>query len=150
MCLTITWICVSLAEGKSHDAGILQRSHLLNNLETYCNSDEGEPLCIYGDSAYPQRNHLQTPYKHINLTDGEKAFNKAMSKVRVSVDWIFHGEIAGYFAFIHFKKNQKIGLQQVGTMHTTCALLRNAITYLYGSNTSTYFDLNPPSLEEDF
>ena len=40
--------------------------------------------------------------------------------------WVF-GEIAGYFAFIDFKKNQKIGLQQVGTMYITCALLRNAI-----------------------
>ena len=46
--------------------------------------------------------------------DQEKAFNKAMSKVRVSVEWIF-GEIAEYFAFIDFKKNQKIGLQQVET-----------------------------------
>ena len=65
------------------------------------------------------------------------------------VEWIF-GEIAGYFAFVDFKKNQKIGLQQVGTMYTTCALLCNAITCLYGSTTSTYFNLDPPSLEQYF
>lgn len=140
---------VIIMEGKSHDAGILRRSNLLNNMETYCNNEEGEPLCIYGDSAYPQRMHMQTHYKHINLTDDQQAFNKAMSKVRISVEWIF-SEIAGYSAFIDFKKNQKIGLQQVGTMYITCALLQNAISCLYGSNTSIYFNLEPPSLEEYF
>ena len=66
----------NIKEEKSHDACILRRSKLLNNLETYCNNEEGEPLCIYGDSAYPQRNHMQTPYKHINLTDDQQAFNE--------------------------------------------------------------------------
>ena len=50
--------------------------------------------------------HLQTPYKGNNLTNDQKAFNTAMSKVRVSVEWVF-GEIAGYFAFIDFKKKIK-------------------------------------------
>ena len=138
-----------MTEGKSHDAGILRRSDLLNKLQRHCNSEDGEPFCIYGDPAYPERVYLQTPYKHNNLTDQEKAFNKAMSKVRVSVEWIF-GEIADYFAFIDFKKNQKIGLQQVGTMYITCALLRNAVNCLYGSTTSIYFSLDPPNLEHYF
>ena len=107
---------IFIIEGKSHDAGILRRSHLLDELERNCNTEYGDPLCIYGDSAYPERMHLQTPYKGNNLNNDQKAFNTAMSKVRVSVEWVF-GEIAGYFAFIDFKKNKKIGLQQVGTMY---------------------------------
>ena len=58
------------------------------------------------DPAYPQRQHLQCPYKHYNMKKDEEAFNKAMSKARVSVEWVF-GEIASYFAFVNFKKNQK-------------------------------------------
>ena len=35
-------------------------------------------------------------------------------------------------------------------MYTVAALLQNALTCLYGINTSTFFDLDPPSLEEYF
>ena len=42
-----------------------------------------------------------------------------MSSVRVSVEWVF-GEIAGYFAFVDFKKNQKIGLSEIGRMYKVC------------------------------
>ena len=91
---------IFIIEGKSHNAGILQRSHLLDELERNCNTEYGDPLCIYGDSAYPERMHVQTPYKGNTLTN---------------VEWVF-GEIAGYFAeiaeiagyFIDFKKKKWI------------------------------------------
>ena len=35
-------------------------------------------------------------------------------------------------------------------MYIVCALLRNAITCLYGNQTSEFFDLEPPTLEEYF
>ena len=73
----------------------------------------------------------------------------SLQSIRVSVEWVF-GEIVEYFAFVDFKKNQKIGLQEVGTMYITCALLQNAMTCLYGSSTSTFMGLHPPSLEEYF
>ena len=136
-------------EGRSHDAGILRRSELLHKLEQYCNKADGSPLCIFGDPAYPVRPHIQAPYKNNNLSDAEKDFNKAMSSVRVSVEWVF-GEITEYFAFVDFKKTQKIALSEVGTMYKMCALLRNARTCLYGSSTSTFFGIDPPTLEEYF
>lgn len=116
---------------------------MVDELQAHCNAPDGQPLCIYGDPAYPQRQHIQGPYKHNNLSEAEKAFKTPMSKVRISVEWIF-GEIAGYFAFVDFKKNQKIGLSELGTMYKTCALLRNAMTCLYGSSTSSFFGLEPP------
>ena len=33
-------------------------------------------------------------------------------------------------------------------MYIVSALLQNALTCLYGNNTSTFFDLDPPKLEE--
>ena len=148
-CLLLPFFLWTLTEGRSHDAGILRRSGLLQQLEEHCNTPDGQPLCIYGDPAYPIRPHLQAPYKHNNLSDAEKDFNKAMSSVRVSVEWVF-GEILQYFAFVDYKKNQKIALSEVGTMYTTCAILRNAMTCLYGSSTIAFFELDPPSLEEYF
>ena len=72
-----------------------------------------------------------------------------MSTVRSSVEWIF-GDIVNYFKFLDFKKNLKIGLNAVGKIYVTCALMQNARSILYGSATSEYFGLNPPSLEEYF
>ena len=67
----------------------------------------------------------------------------------MSVEWLF-GDIINYFKFLDFKKDLKIGLSAVGKMYIVCALLQNAITCLYGSNTSRYFQLNPPEINEYF
>ena len=49
-----------------------------------------------------------------------------------------------------FKKNLKIGHSQVGKMYIVAAILRNALTCLYGNETSQVFLSNPPSLHEYF
>ena len=72
-----------------------------------------------------------------------------MSSVRVDVEWVF-GDITNYFKFLDFKNNLKIGLSAVGKMYSVCALLRNALTCLYGSTTSSYFQVEPPTLQEYF
>ena len=72
-----------------------------------------------------------------------------MSEVRASVEWVF-GDIVNYFAFMEFKKDLKVGLRAVGKMYIVCALLTNAHTCLYKSMTSTFFDLDPPIIENYF
>ena len=49
-------------EGRRHDSGMLAMSGLLPMLENYCVSPTGQPLCVYGDPAYPLRIHLQGPF----------------------------------------------------------------------------------------
>ena len=72
-----------------------------------------------------------------------------MSEVTVCVEWIF-GDIINYFKFLDFKKNLKIGLSAVGKMYIVCALLHNARCCLYGNIRSTYFDCEPPVIENYF
>ena len=76
-------------------------------------------------------------------------YNKTMSEVRTSVEWLFN-DISNYFKFLDFKKNLKVGLSSVGKMYIVSALLRNALTCLYGNSTSEFFDVQPPSLEDYF
>ena len=83
------------------------------------------------------------------MTVDQEEFNSSMSKVREAVERVF-SDIVTYFAFLDFKKNLKIGLSPVGVMYSVCALLRNACTCLYGSTTSTYFDVQPPTLDDYF
>ena len=126
-------------EGRRHDSALLAMSGLLNQLEQRSVAPNGNPLCLYGDPAYPHRLHLQCPFaRRLQLTPEEQAFNQSMSRVRVSVEWVF-GDIINYFKFVDFKKNLKIGLSAVGKFYTVSALLRNAFTCLHGNSTSRFF-----------
>ena len=72
-----------------------------------------------------------------------------MSKVRMSVEWLF-GNVIENLKFSDNRKSQKIGLSSIGKMYRVSALLTNAHTGLYKNHCSNYFDLNPPFLEEYF
>lgn len=136
-------------EGRRHDSGMLGDSNILPRLVQICNRPNQTPLCIYGDLAYPLREQLQTPFRSLNLTQEQKDYNKAMSKCRIGVEWVF-GEITTYFSFMDFKRNLKIGLSPIGKMYSVCALLTNARTCLYKSQSSSYFNVDPPSLWDYF
>ena len=128
---------------------MLAKSRLLYQLQLHAYKPNGEPVCIYGDPAYPLRVHLQAPYQGNCLTNLQKGYNTAMSNVRVSVEWLFK-EILTYFAFVDFKINLKLGLSAIGKMYVVCALLTNVRTFLYKSQTSNFFVIETPMLEEYF
>ena len=121
----------------------------MRDLQRIAHSPTGKALCIYGDPAYPLRIHLQAPFRNANLTEEMKAYNKAMSSVRVAVEWLF-GKIVKYFKFVDFKRNLSIRLSPVGKIYIICALFQNARTCLYGNIVSDFFVLQEPSLEEYF
>ena len=125
---------------------MLADSGILNDVGNFAFSPAGQPMCVYGDPAYSLWIHLQAPYSRGRLTQQMEDYNK---RVRVSVEWFF-GDIINSFKFLDYKKNLKIGLSSVGKMYIACALLRNAVTCLYGNQTSEFFDLEPPTLEEYF
>ena len=95
------------------------------------------------------RVHLQGPFRDAYLTPQKQLYNQSMNSVRTSVEWLF-ADVQNYFKFIDFKKNLKVGLSSVGKMYVVSALLRNALTCLYGNETSQYFQLDPPSLQDYF
>ena len=128
---------------------MLVDSGLLESLQQHGYSTTNQPMCIYGDPAYPLRVHLQAPYRQAVMTPQMQAFNTSMSAVRTSVEWLF-GDIINYFKFMDFKKNLKIGLSSVGKLYIVSAILRNALTCLYKNQTSYYFNLDPPTLHDYF
>ena len=128
---------------------MLAESGLLNLLQENAYSQTGRSMCLYGDAAYPHRVHLQSPYRNAEITPQMQDFNKSMSSVSVSVEWLF-GDIANYFRFMDFKKNLKIGLSSVGKFYIVSALFRNALTCMYHNQTSKFFGVEPPTLFEYF
>ncbi|KAL1468033.1 hypothetical protein MTO96_041747 [Rhipicephalus appendiculatus] len=99
----------------------------------------------YGDPAYPLRPLLMKPYIGALLTPSQRAFIYDMSHVRQAVEWGF-GKVVAEFAFLHFKKNQKLLRQQVAHMYKAAKILANCHTVIYGSIVSMYFELDPPPL----
>lgn len=87
------------------------------------------------------------PVRGAALTAEMEAFKKSMSNVRTSAKWLF-GDIVEYFKLMDFKKNLNIGLSSIGKLCVVCALLRNALTCLYGNSTSSYIKLDQPTLEQ--
>ena len=132
-------------EGHRHDAFMLGVSVLPEKLRRL-QLPNGDPYVLYGDPAYGVTDNILAPFRGAFLTVEEQEFNKRMSKVRVSVEWVF-GIITQYFAFLDLKKNQKVLLQPIAKYYLVGTLLVNCHTCLYGSQTSSYFELQPPSLE---
>ena len=77
------------SEAKRHDAAMLADSNLLTALEQHAASPTRQAMCIYGDPAYPLRVNLMAPFKGAALTAQMEAFNKSLSNVRTSIEWLF-------------------------------------------------------------
>lgn len=144
----ITYVDLIL-EGRKHDSAMLADSGLLQDLEQHAFSTTREPMALYGDPAYPLRVHLQVPYRGVGITPQMELYNKAMSSVRMSVEWLF-GDVVNYFKFLDFKKNLKISISADGKLYIVAAILRNALTCMYGNLTSEYFALDPPTIHDYF
>lgn len=133
--------------GHRHDAGIFRDSRLYEELEQYAVYGDRKYV-IYGDQGYSLRELLIRPYSQQQIAGNpdRQIFNNILSNLRVSVEWGF-GKIIQEFAFLDFKKNQKLLLQEVGTMYSVATILANCHTCLYGSQQSVYFNIEPPPLE---
>ncbi|XP_075560183.1 uncharacterized protein LOC142592556 [Dermacentor variabilis] len=130
--------------GHRHDAGILGDSGLYSRLEHLV---QGSSYTIYGDPAYPLRPLLMRPYAGSSQTETQQRFNSGMSAVHQAVEWGF-SKTVGLFAFLDFKKNRNILLQNMPQMYKVGTILANCHTCLYGSKVSMFFGLRPPSLSE--
>ena len=134
-------------EGRRHDCALLAMSNLLQDLRQFSYGVNGQVLCLFGDPAYPIKRHLQSPFCGAHLNQQQRDFNKSMSQVRVTVEWVF-GDVINYFKHMDFKKNLKIGLSCVDKMYRVSAILTNAYRCLYKNNVSTFFGVDPRLLED--
>ena len=117
-------------EGKRHDSAMLAQSRVFNQLQRFPFNPHGDILCVNCDPAYPLRPQLQCPFRGARLKNIQKVWNKSMSQVRVSVEWLF-GDVASYFKFLDFKKNLKICLSAVGKMYITCVQCPGMFLWLH-------------------
>ena len=125
---------------------MLADSGLLQDIEQYAFSTVGQPMETQHTLKGSPSSTISRCSSH--CPDGDVQY-ASMSSSRMSVEWLF-GDIINSFKFLDFKKNLKIGLSSVGKMYVVSALIRNALTCLYGNETSRFFDLEPPGLRDYF
>jgi len=103
---------------------------------------------VYGDTGYSNSEFIKVGFKnHRSLNMKQQEFNKDLSSLRVSVEYGF-GRVTQQFAFLDFKKNQKIYLQPLKEQYFVSALLANCQLCMNGGQISNYFKCTPPSVEE--
>ena len=107
---------------KRHDASMLADSGLLDNLEQHSYSPDGNPLCIYGDPAYPLRVHLQAPFRDGIITPEMRNFNTS----------IFLHFCAPFFKML---EHVCIEIRHLTILVWILHLLRNTLLVEYNINT---------------
>lgn len=106
---------------------------------------------LYGDQGYGLMELLITPFpgQPGAIPQHHLLFNQSMKILRVAVEWGF-AKVIQQFAFVDFKKNQKLLMQDLDAFYKVAVLLTNAHTCLYGSQTADYFNVLPPNMEQYF
>ena len=148
--VSIDGMTISIAgpyPGSRHDQYMLRESGMMDVFrQCFVTADGGHPLFVYGDKGYMAAYNLLTPHKAAALTPAQQAFNVHMCSYRICVEWSFAHTVS-LFAFLDFRKQQKIRLQQVGAAYLVGVLLANCHSCLYGNETSDVFRCAPPELE---
>ena len=131
-------------EGRRHYWTLYVRSGLDEMLPDVLEAN-GIRYCIYGDSGYNSRWFMEVPFQEARLTAAQKAFNTAMSAVRITVEWICKELKMHFAATVDFKRKMKIFESPVGILYSSAMLLSNFRDCFYPNQISRYFDVSPPS-----
>ena len=95
----------------------------------------GKQYCIYGDSRYNQPLFLEEPYQGSNLSAPHRAFNSAMSRGRITVEWYFQ-EVELYWSTMNYKRKMQTGESPVGALYIAAMLLTNLRDCVYPKSLS--------------
>ena len=93
---------------------------------------------IFGDSAFMVSDMMAT---------SESYPGRGMSSVRESIEWSYK-DVKQLWKYCDYKHILQLRKQPVAKIFFVCLLLRNIYVTVHGSQTSDYFTMMPPTLEE--
>lgn len=130
--------------GKSHDGRAFKNSKIYSRLENDSRTI-GDDFFLIGDSAYPNKRFILTPYKdHGNLSAMKRNFNREHSRARQSIECAF-GRTVERFRRLKFLHVQKIE-DGITICIVACALHNFCIMHNEESfSASTALNESPPS-----
>ena len=134
------------ASGRTNDPQMLVDSELLPRMRAMCER-LGQRVCLYGDAAYPLSDVLLRAPKRPNRTLAMQEYATAMSHYRECVEWVF-GKIGNLWPFVTDATRKMIGSRATSKEDWVAALLTNYHTCRYGGVANSYFNTQPPSMQE--
>ncbi|KAF7356210.1 DDE Tnp4 domain-containing protein [Mycena venus] len=127
-------------EGRRNDNALLAASEHRHN----------EALLIFGDPAYSISPLIMSPFAGAGERSAEEtAWNAAMSVVCIEVEHGF-SNVVKLWPFMDAWWKQRLYSSPIGHYYRVSVLLTNALNCIRPNQTSQYFDLLPPELEEYF
>lgn len=143
-------LCAGPIEGRRADGALLRTSGVPEAARKWARGFGGRQMYIYGDPAYGETDTVISGLKKVEkLSKEEQDFNTQMSKIRQCVEWSF-GKLFNNWKYLKDSDNLKLQVSPISKYFLIAVLLTNAHTSIYGSQTSSYFQLPPPSLSEYF
>lgn len=135
--------------GRRHDSAIYHLSRIVDEFCTLPLSNDRINFAVYGDSGYGNQKYVKVGFKNRKtLNARQKEFNKLMSSLRIGVEYGF-GQIVVQFAFLDFKRGNKMYLSNLKRFYYVAAFLTNCQSCLKGRNQiSAIFKSYVPTLEE--
>ena len=134
--------------GRRHDLVLLRKSNFNERLRDV-QLDEIDQYVAYADKTYNDHSHLIGAYHGHNVADWKLHENNVMKSMRIGIEWAF-GKVTSQNRYIDYYKGMAVGMIPVGRMYRVAVLLANAHSCFYGNQSSLYFNIEPPSIEEDF
>jgi nuclease HARBI1 len=131
--------------GSKNDLNLLAESDIQTKLLPLVTQADGRTLQLYGDKAYKGQSLVMCPYARYSVDQAERAYNKIMSRLRVSVESGF-GKVTQYFSATDLRRAMRTGLMPTGSYYLVSTLMTNVHTCMHGSNVP--WSLDPPSVEE--
>ena len=123
-----------------HQLDILAEDRADNNLPN---------LKLYGDKIFTTCALITAAFslRFGPLTPWMTTMNRMMSPIRVSIEWCYGKIIARHK---HADYRQKIQESAVAKQYYLAALFANAHTCLYGCQSTTFFSMAPPTVQQYF
>ena len=143
-----TWDIYGPLPIRQNDLYLLRESNILDRwrdtIRELPREDESIPeMKIFGDSAYKYREHLFTYFPRKHNQQCSELLNYALKAVRISIEWNYGHTVQLFKALSKIDKLRALSGKE-GTalkLYTVATLFRNFHVWLYGSQSSNYFDI---------
>lgn len=137
--------------GSRHDSLILAESNLNNRLAEIQITDHVQ-YTFYADKGYPvELSHGRGAFRETEwMLPNQRQENKMMSPLRSTASEFGFAKPSNIMRYCDYDKNQKVQKSWVAKNYLVGLLICNVHSCLYGNTTSSYFAIDPPSLDNYF
>jgi hypothetical protein len=127
---------------RRNDLLLFGQSQINNRLAALNNN--ANRLGVYGDSIYPHFSNTSSSNRNPINTPQENAENSGYKSVRISIEWNYEVTSNTYRYLKNLNKLRVMNGATVSKVYTVATFLRNCHVCMYGSISSSYFDLVIP------